>query len=252
MSFGFIVLRHVNSEKTNKYWNQCVKLLRTNYLDNIIVIIDDDSICKFIKSDYEYKNMIYIQSEYPKRGELLPYIYYLRNKWFDSAVIIHDSTFIHTKINFQSIRNPVLPLWHFKYDKENFGNLIRISMKLKNNNKIIHKLRLTSTTMGLDNIISGCFGVQCYIRHAFLQKMDRVFNISSIIPMVTCRSDRCALERIMAAMFHHENIGLYSTKSLMGCIFSHHRPFDYTFDEYESDFKSGHIAKPILKVWTGR
>ena len=27
--YGFIITRHVNSDKTNKYWNQCVKLIRT-------------------------------------------------------------------------------------------------------------------------------------------------------------------------------------------------------------------------------
>lgn len=29
--FGFIITRHVNSELTNRYWNQCVKLIRTFY-----------------------------------------------------------------------------------------------------------------------------------------------------------------------------------------------------------------------------
>ena len=27
-NYGFIITRHVNSEKTNKYWNQTVKLIR--------------------------------------------------------------------------------------------------------------------------------------------------------------------------------------------------------------------------------
>ena len=29
--FGFIITRHVNSEKTNNYWNHSVKLIRTFY-----------------------------------------------------------------------------------------------------------------------------------------------------------------------------------------------------------------------------
>ena len=28
-SYGFIITRHVNSEKTNKYWNKCVRCIRT-------------------------------------------------------------------------------------------------------------------------------------------------------------------------------------------------------------------------------
>ena len=39
--FGFIITRHVNSPTTNKYWNQCVKCIRTFYPFVKIVIIDD-------------------------------------------------------------------------------------------------------------------------------------------------------------------------------------------------------------------
>ena len=74
MNFGFIVTRHVNSEKTNLYWNHCIKLLRTHYPLCQIVIIDDNSKQEFINPEHDYKNLTIIQSEYPGRGELLPYI----------------------------------------------------------------------------------------------------------------------------------------------------------------------------------
>ena len=41
MSFGFIITRHVNSEKTNLYWNQCIKLLRIHYPNCKLIIIDE-------------------------------------------------------------------------------------------------------------------------------------------------------------------------------------------------------------------
>ena len=81
-TYGFIITRHVNSENTNKYWNQNVKLIRTFYPLRQIVIIDDNSTQEFVKADHQYKNLTIIQSEYPGRGELLPYIYYLKYKWF--------------------------------------------------------------------------------------------------------------------------------------------------------------------------
>ena len=46
-----------------------------------------------------YKTFI-IQNDFPKRGELMPYYYYLHNKLFDTAVIIHDSVFINKYIDF--------------------------------------------------------------------------------------------------------------------------------------------------------
>ena len=62
MTYGFIITRHVNSEQTNKYWNQCVKLIRTYYPLKKIVIIDDNSNPEFLKSDFDYKNMPVAQS----------------------------------------------------------------------------------------------------------------------------------------------------------------------------------------------
>ena len=100
-SYGFIITRHVNSEKTNNYWNRCVKLIRTFYPHRKIVVIDDNSNQDFVKAEFEYKNVIYEQSEYPGRGELLPYTYFLKNHYFDNAVIIHDSVFFHKRVNFE-------------------------------------------------------------------------------------------------------------------------------------------------------
>ena len=100
MSYGFIITRHVNSQQTNEYWNHCVKLIRTYYPLRKIIIIDDNSNYNFVKSYHEYKNVKIIQSEYPGRGELLPYVYFLKNKWFENAVIIHDSLFFHKHIHF--------------------------------------------------------------------------------------------------------------------------------------------------------
>ena len=59
-NYGFIITRHVNSETTNKYWNQSVKLIRSFYPLRKIVIIDDNSDQNFIKADFDYKNLTII------------------------------------------------------------------------------------------------------------------------------------------------------------------------------------------------
>ena len=119
-SFGFIITRHVNSEKTNRYWNHNVKLLKTLYPLIKIVIIDDNSDHNFVKPEFSYKNVEVIHSEFPGRGELLPYYYFLKHKFFTNAVIIHDSVFLHKRINFERLNGiNVMPLWFFYSDKEN-------------------------------------------------------------------------------------------------------------------------------------
>ena len=252
MTFGFIVLRHVNSTETNKYWNQCVKLLRIHYPTNNIVVIDDNSNYDYVRADFEYKNIIFVQSEYPKRGELLPYIYYLRHPWFDNAVIIHDSTFIHKPYPFGEIRQSVIPLWNFNYDKENYPNLLRISQRLKNKHSVFKKLKDNNQIMRLNIPITGCFGLQTFINHKFLVKLNRTFDIHRLIPVIRCRVDRCGLERVMAAMFHVEYPEIYRMSSIFGNISNHPKSFSYPFSEYEQDFEKNKLPQGIVKVWTGR
>jgi hypothetical protein len=256
-NYGFIITRHVNSEKTNKYWNQAVKLIRTFYPLRQIVVIDDNSNQAFVNADHDYKNLTIIQSEYPQRGELLPYIYYLKYKWFPNAVIIHDSLFIHKRIAFEKFSMPVLPLWHHIYDKENQNNTARIASALSNNSllfkKIIKKdeLVLTLNSTNNDNF-NLCFGGQCYIKLGFLELLENKYHISNMVNVIHNRTDRCSLERILGLLFCEEYPKLLTVKSLFGDILRQPRAFSYTYDDYCEDFEQKRAIKPFVKVWTGR
>lgn len=252
-NFGFIIIRHVNSEKTNKYWNHNVKLLRNLYPLKKIVIIDDNSNYDFVKADFEYKNLQIIQSEFPGRGELLPYFYYLKHKFFANAIIIHDSVFIHRRINFENLNGlDVLPLWFFNSDKENIQNTQRIAYYLKNNMGINEKLTKDLNILGLSSSKwFGCFGVQSYINLRFLERIQAKYNIINLTKAVSNRADRCCLERIFGAIFFTESPKLFSKKSLLGNIMTYHQ-WGYSFDQYMTDLKKGTISRSVIKVWTGR
>lgn len=252
-SYGFIITRHVNSDKTNKYWNHCVKCLRTLYPYRKIVIIDDNSNPQFLKAEFNYKNLEIIQSEFKGRGELLPYYYFYKNKFFDNAVIIHDSIFFHQRINFDSILGVnVLPLWFFYPDKENIDNTLRISKHLKNSFALQDKISLNEMVIGLPhNKWYGCFGGQSFINHSFLSSIQDKYNIINLISAVKTRPDRCCLERILGCIFFTENPKIIEKKSLLGNIMKYQR-WGYTFEEYENEFKKGKAPKVVVKVWTGR
>lgn len=257
-NFGFILTRHVNSEKTNRYWNQCVKLIRTTYPFRKIVVIDDNSNQDFVSSDHPYKNVTIIQSEYPGRGELLPYIYYLRHKWFPNAVIIHDSLFVHRRITFETFKLPALPLWHHSYDKENLNNSLRIISVLKNNRELVRKMRgdnspINILGMGeLNKDFNLCFGGQAYIKLGFLEMLQQKYNITNLVNVIHNRSDRCCFERVIGLLFCHECPQLLKVNSLFGDILTRNKTFDYTFDEYVKDLKQKRVIYPFVKVWTGR
>lgn len=245
LDYGFILTRHVVSTKTNKYWNHCVKLIRSLYPDKIIVIIDDCSDQNFLFADYDYKNVITIQSEYPRCGELLPYVYYSKSKWFDSAVIIHDSVFLHNKFNFEKINLPAIALWNFEkeHNKTHLLNNLRIADAL-NYSDIIKKC-LTN-----NYIWRGCFGVQCFIKHKFLLHIMEKYNIENLLNVVKCREDRCSLERIFAVIFYLElrviNTSLFGNIDRMGL-------FGVTFDDYYSFIRrTGKLPRNVIKVFTGR
>jgi hypothetical protein len=252
-NFGFIIIRHVNSEKTNKYWNHNVKLLRTLYPSIKIVIIDDNSNYDFVKSEFEYPNVEIIQSEFPGRGELLPYYYYLKHKFFENAVIIHDSVFLHRRINFEKLNGtPIIPLWFFYSDTENIENTKRIVRHLKNNIVVNNMITKELNILGLkSNKWIGCFGAQCYINLTFLQTIQAKYNIENLIKAVTCRPDRCSLERIFGVIFCIESSRLISRKSLLGNIMTYQQ-WGYSFDQYMTDLKKGTLPRSTIKVWTGR
>jgi len=251
-SFGFIITRHVNSEATNKYWNQSVKLLRTYYPYRKIVIIDDNSNQDFIKADFDYKNVEIIQSEFPGRGELLPYYYFIKNKFFENAVILHDSVFFHSRVNFDLLKNiDVIPLWFFYSDTENSTNTIRISKSLKNSYPLQQKLASNGLELMPKNKWYGCFGVQSYINHNFLMRMEEKYGITNLISNVECRADRCCLERIMGCIFFTENPKIGKKKSLFGNIMVY-QTWGFTYDEYIERLKKGTIPRRVVKVWTGR
>lgn len=251
--YGFIIARHVNSSKTNKYWNHCVKLLRTFYPDKKIVIVDDNSNYEYIKEEHNYKNVEVIRSEFPRRGELLPYYYFLKYKFFKNAVIIHDSVFFHKRVAFEKLSNvDVMPLWFFNSDTENVQNTQRIVRHLKNNESIYKKISKETNILGLGfGKWYGCFGVQCYINLNFLERIERKYNITNLIFAVTCRADRCCLERIFGAIFFTECPNLIHQKSLFGNIMTYCE-WGYSYDEYMDNFNKKNVQKFIVKIWTGR
>ena len=252
-SFGFIITRHVNSVKTNKYWNHCVKLIRTFYPLTKIIIIDDNSNYEYVIPEFNYINLDIIQSEFTGRGELLPYYYYLKHKFFDNAIIIHDSVFIHKRIPFEKFNGiNVLPLWFFHSDKENMENTKRIAKNLKNNTSILNKISKEMYLLGINSDKwYGCFGVQSYINLGFLEQIENKYGITKLLLHVTCRADRCSLERIFGIIFFTESPNLFHNKSLFGDIMKYQK-WGYSYDDYIINLKKGNIPRNVVKIRTGR
>lgn len=194
MNLGFIILRHVNNEITNRYWIHCYKCIRNYYQENKILIIDDNSNYEYITSEILYNTKI-INSEYHGRGELLPYYYYLYNKEFDTAIIIHDSVFINKKIDF-SVNNYKV-LWEFGHEWDQIENEVEMINMFDN-------LELKQF-YEKKNKWKGCFGAMCIITHDYLVHINNNFKISKLIDYIKNKYNRQSFERVIACLLQINN-----------------------------------------------
>ena len=256
--FGFIFTRHVNSNETNEYWKECIRCIRKHYQNNIIMVIDDNSLDEYVTNDnVDLTNCFIIQSEYPKRGEILAYYYFYKYKLFDKAVIIHDSIFLQQCISQQinDVSN-IKFLWHFKniYDDKP-GKEIYFIHQLKCNNE--DQKSLMNVYLKRDKWV-GCFGVMSVVTYDFLNILVDKYNIFNLLQFIKTRDDRCSMERIFAILCYvNNNYFENSSVSIFGEILDYNflgKPFYYTYTDYLQDInkKTDTTLCKIIKVWSGR
>lgn len=241
---GFIIIRHVNSEKTNMLWQECYKCIRVFY-DNPIVIIDDNSKNEFLTT-LEMTNVKIIQSEYPKRAELLPYYYFLKEAFFDTAVILHDSVFIQVPIKFDK---PNHYLWHFTtHQWDDTKGEIECILKLHNNEPLLN-LYNSKTKW------NGCFGVMSIITYTMIHDINMKYNFFTLLNTIVSREQRMMIERVFAVILTYEADLKKNTSSYFGNIETYcNWKFNekYTITDYFEDKKNNKIQLPIVKLWSGR
>jgi hypothetical protein len=245
LNFGFIITRHVNSDITNKYWVEALACVKNNYPKNKIVIIDDNSNPTFLnETGVNMENCTVIKSEFKGRGELLPYYYFYRYKWFNKAVIIHDSVFILKYINFDNVKT-VQFLWEFPNSSENIQKEKKYISKLNNSELLLEFYEKRE-------LWKGCFGVMSVITYDFIALLETKYYLFTLLYYIRTREDRCCLERIFAVLCNIENKNLLKNSSIFNSIYSF-IGWGYTYNQYIQDKKTNILANyPIIKVWTGR
>jgi hypothetical protein len=202
------------------------------YPENCIVIIDDNSDPKFLTTESLYKTTI-LNSEFPKRGELLPYYYYLKHKLFDTAVILHDSVFIQKYIKFNVEKYKFL--WYFDS---------KVCPQIEDETKMINLFQNSDLLKFYQNRTKwlGCFGGMTCITHDYLSFINSKYPLEKLLDSITSRYNRCSFERVLAVLLqkHH------TESSFFGCIFKYCK-WGITIDQTDK-----YKDLPLLKVWTGR
>jgi hypothetical protein len=228
---GFIILRHVNNTLTNRYWIHSYNCIRRYYPENHILIIDDNSNYNFITNKQLYKTTI-INSEYPNRGELLPYYYYLQNKLFNTAVILHDSVFINKYMDLNVDKYKMI--WEFEHYWDEIEDETNI-IKIFNDQELL-------TFYENKNLWKGCFGGMSIIKHDYLTEINNKYDISKLLGCILNRNNRCSFERVLACLLQINE----KNDSLLGNIHKYCK-WGITFEQ-----KDNYRNLPLIKVWTGR
>jgi len=242
MTLGFIIIRHVNNKITDLYWKECYTCIRKFY-NNPILIIDDSSNRAFLNENIHLTNCTVIYDhEHKGSAEFLPYYYFYTLKPFDQAVIIHDSVFIQSNVSFElNTTEDIRFLWSFPhyYDDEIFHLIKDLCTDLPQTDSLLSLYHKKSEWL-------GCFGVMSVIKWTFLDKLQQTHKIFDImLPKITKRDNRHALERVFALLAYHNTS---SHNSLFGDIYNYIR-WGVTFTEYlQQDFSS----YPVMKVWSAR
>lgn len=254
---GFIITRHVNSAASNKVWKMCINQLRKFYKHEKIIIIDDNSNYDFITDDdVDLTNCKIINSEFKKRGELLPYYYFYKNKqWFRRAVFIHDSVFINDKIpefitnNKSYSGSGIQFLWYFDGgDSENAENIERLLNCLNHRESLIARFRDKTRW-------KGCWGVMSVIEYDFLKQIFDKYDMVRLLDHVQCREDRMAMERVFGILCIQENPNLLVNPSIFGHYATNQnnrKSMNYNYDEYVEDIKNNQMNSKINKLFFGR
>ena len=242
MDIGFIITRCVHFEEHNVLLNECISCIRSFYPLNTIVIIDDYSSIDFDTSSMT--NIIVEKSQVSKGcGELLPYIYLHKNKYFEKAIIIHDSVFINSVIDTST--TTVQYLWSFGEHEPYYRVYTEFLLSLLHIDKDIYIKKEWQD--------QGCFGTMCVITLSFLEELFDMFPLPMLAPFITIRVHCMCLERVFAicCFLFFKNRSISLQPSLYGSIVDY-MPYGTSYNEYIQNKQHYTSIYPIIKVWISR
>jgi hypothetical protein len=245
-TIGFIILRYVCNPSTDLYWKECYDSIRNLYPTEPILIVDDNSSTEYL-TEKQLENATIVSSEFPKRGELLLYLYYLKYPIADVVLMLHDSMFITKRIDF-STTTTYSPLWDFDHRWDQPTDEMRM-IQLYND-------PVLTRFYGVKQLWNGCFGGMTIIRHDFLTYVNTQYDLSKLCNLVVNRYNRQSFERVIGCILQLSQYKKHklsevdsenAQKTMFGDI---HMYCTWECVRFGNRHQYTHL--PIIKVWTGR
>ena len=248
-NYVFVILRHLRNIRDNDLWISSYNSIRKFYT-NKIIIIDDNSNVNTV--DGKLVNTEVIRSEFNGAGEILPYYYFLKYKWADTMIFLHDSMFINRLITNDELKDNIKFHWHF--EKGYTSDISKVNKYLSH---LDNATELEEFVLNPNAVWNGCFGATSICDLDLLQYLDRKYKlISNLVILIRTRKDREAFERILGIVLYCEKrFDDDNVCSNFGDIIKYPGAFDSENNNMET---AAHIISQagyntaILKVWRGR
>lgn len=246
-SYVFIILRHLRNVKDNDLWISSYNSIR-KYYTNKIIIIDDNSQVNTV--DGKLVNTEVIKSEFNGAGEVLPYYYFLKYKWADRMIFIHDSMFINRPFKETELNNQVKFHWYFDREEILDVNKLHFFISMLNNNTGIKGFITDS-----NNIWEGCFGGGSMIDLTIVENLEEKYNLfSNMVFSIKSRKERESFERLFGIILFYEKL-ITQPSSNFGNIIKYPGAFESQNNNIETAqyiVNQKNYNTAILKVWRGR
>lgn len=246
-SYVFVILRNIRTTRDNELWMSSYQSIRKFYT-NKIVIIDDNSTINTVNG--KLINTEIIQSEYNGAGEILPYYYFLINKWADTMIFFHDSMFLNRPFTSVELDSAVRFHWHFDISEVRDTRKIGTYISMLSN----YDALLEFATQP-DSVWKGCFGGASIIDLGIVQQLEESYSFFSKLAMsMRSRKDRETFERLLGIALYHNNL-LGDSISNFGNIVTYPGAFESQITTPEQGayaISQKGYNSAIIKVWRGR
>jgi hypothetical protein len=247
-SYVFVILRHLRNTRDNDLWISSYNSIR-KYYTNKIIIIDDNSAINTV--DGKLNNAEIIKSEFNGAGEILPYYYFLKYKWADRMIFLHDSMFINRPFRDSELEGDIK--FHWQFDKNSENDFKKINNYLS---MLQHNTELQTYATDPDTKWYGCFGAASICSLSSIKYIEEEYKLfSNCVLSIRSRKDRETFERIFGIVLYYEGIFDNDECSNFGNILKYPGAFESENNNIET---ATHILRQkgydtaIIKVWRGR
>jgi hypothetical protein len=247
-SYVFVILRNIRNTRDNDLWISSYNSIRKFYTNKIIIIDDNSSINTV---DGKLTNTEILKSEFNGAGEILPYYYYLKYKWADRMVFLHDSMFLNRPFRDSELEGDIKFHWYFDTkDNTDYRKISNYISLLKNNKEMQAYITDISTQW------YGCFGATSICDLKTIEYLEEEYNIfKNLVLNIKTRKDREAFERVFGIILYYEGIFTDNNCSNFGNILKYPGAFESDNTGYETAvniLRQRGYDTAIMKVWRGR